>query len=64
VVLTPSCECGEGHETIEHQMIFCSGPIFDSKIGEGQGSNGKGLYSVLQGIGSITARLTGGSWTG
>lgn len=57
-VPTPSYECGEGPETVEHLVIWCVAPLLSRSWGRTEIQTRRDLYSVLQGIDPPAAGLT------
>lgn len=57
-VLTPSCECGEGRETVEHLVMWCLAPPLARSWERAEVRTRRDFYSVLQGISPTAARLT------
>jgi hypothetical protein len=58
-VLTPSCECGEGRETVEHLVMWCLAPPLTRRWERAEVRTRRDFYSVIQGISPTAARLTG-----
>ena len=58
-VLTPYCECGEGRETVEHLVMWCSAPPLTRTWERAEVRTRRDFYSVLQGTGPSAARLAG-----
>ena len=56
-VLTPSCECGEGRETVEHLVMWCLAPPLPRRWERAELRTRRDFYSVLQGISPPAARL-------
>ena len=57
-VLTPSCECGEGRETVEHLVMWCLAPPLPRRWERAELRTRRDFYSVLQGTSPPAARLT------
>jgi hypothetical protein len=56
-VLTPSCECGEGQETVEHLVMWCLAPPLTRRWEKAELRTRRDFYSVLQCTCPPAARL-------
>ena len=57
-IMTPSCECGEGRETVEHLVMWCLAPPLTRRWERAEIRTRRDFYSVLQGIDPPAVRLT------
>jgi hypothetical protein len=56
-VRTPYCECGEGRETVEHLVVWCSNPPLQRPWDHREIRSHRDLQTVLRGVGARSVRL-------
>ena len=56
-VYTPYCECGEGRETVEHLVVWCSDPPKQRSWERQEIRSHRDLQTVLRGVGARSTRL-------
>lgn len=54
---TPHCECGEGRETVEHLVVWCSDPPQQKTWDGNEIRSHRDLQLVLRGVGARSIRL-------
>ena len=59
-VSTPYCRCGEGRETVEHLVVWCSDPPLQRTWENKEIRSHRDLQTVLRGVGAWSARLAKG----
>jgi hypothetical protein len=56
-VYTPYCACGEGRETVEHLVVWCSNPPLQRPWDHREVRSQRDLQTVLRGVGARSVRL-------
>ena len=56
-VSTPYCSCGQGRETVEHLVVWCSNPPQQRPWKNNEIRSHQDLQTVLRGVGARSARL-------
>ena len=56
-ISTPLCECGEGRETVEHLVVWCTDPPQQKTWKNNEIRSRRDLQLVLRGVGARSARL-------
>ena len=56
-VRTPYCGCGEGRETVEHLVVWCSDPPLQRPWDHRETRSHRDIQTVLRGVGARSRRL-------